>query len=92
MTLTARTLNRTLLARQHLLERADLAVPEMCDHLVGLQAQDVVPPFVALWSRIADFDPAVVSAGLLDRSLVRITLMRGTIHLVTRPTPCVSHH
>lgn len=85
MELTTRTLNRTLLARQHLLERANLSVPEMCDHLVGLQAQDVPPPFVALWSRLADFDPATVSAGLLDRSLVRITLMRGTIHLVTPP-------
>lgn len=85
MKLTTRTLNRTLLARQHLLERANLSVPEMCDHLVGLQAQDVPPPFVALWSRLADFDPAAVSAGLLDRSLVRITLMRGTIHLVTPP-------
>lgn len=85
MKLTTRTLNRTLLARQHLLERANLSVPEMCDHLVGLQAQDVPPPFVALWSRLADSDPATVSAGLLDRSLVRITLMRGTIHLVTPP-------
>ncbi|MEU7142625.1 crosslink repair DNA glycosylase YcaQ family protein [Nocardia sp. NPDC046473] len=34
----------------------------MCDHLVGLQAQDTPPPFAALWSRITDFDPAVVSA------------------------------
>ncbi|WP_228815162.1 winged helix DNA-binding domain-containing protein [Nocardia cyriacigeorgica] len=68
MELTARTLNRTLLARQHLLERTELSVPDMCDHLVGLQAQDTMPPFIGLWSRIADFDPAAVSAGLLDRS------------------------
>lgn len=85
MMLSNRVLNRTLLARQHLLERSTLPVPEMCDHLVGLQAQDSLPPFVGLWSRIADFDPTTVSAGLEDRSLVRITLMRGTIHLVTPP-------
>nr|WP_069160531.1 winged helix DNA-binding domain-containing protein [Nocardia altamirensis] len=85
MMLSNRVLNRTLLARQHLLERSSLTVPEMCDYLVGLQAQDSPPPFVALWSRIADFDPATVSDGLEDRSLVRITLMRGTIHLVTPP-------
>ncbi|MEV6428668.1 winged helix DNA-binding domain-containing protein [Nocardia sp. NPDC051463] len=83
--LSNRVLNRTLLARQHLLERSSLTTPEMCDHLVGLQAQDSTPPFVGLWSRIADFDPATVSAGLEDRALVRITLMRGTIHLVTPP-------
>ncbi|MEV0296746.1 winged helix DNA-binding domain-containing protein [Nocardia sp. NPDC050710] len=83
MKLSNRVLNRTLLARQHLLERSALTVPEMCDHLIGLQAQDVPPPFIGLWSRIADFDPMTVSDGLDDRSLVRITLMRGTIHLVT---------
>lgn len=85
MKLSNRVLNRTLLSRQHLLERSRLSVHEMCDHLVGLQAQDSLPPFVALWSRLADFDPAVVSTALEDRSLVRITLMRGTIHLVTPP-------
>lgn len=78
-----RVLNRTLLARQHLLERTTLTVPRLCEHLVGLQAQDVPPPFIGLWSRVRDFVPDAVSAGLLDRSLVRITLMRGTIHLVT---------
>ncbi|MBL1075573.1 AlkZ family DNA glycosylase [Nocardia sp. 2] len=85
MKLSNRVLNRTLLARQHLLERSDLTVAQLCDHLIGLQAQDMLPPFIALWSRVRDFDPAVVSAGLEDRSLVRITLMRGTIHLVTPP-------
>ncbi|MFE6860485.1 winged helix DNA-binding domain-containing protein [Nocardia sp. NPDC057668] len=85
MKLSTRVLNRTLLARQHLLERAPLTAPQLCDHLVGLQAQDTLPPFLALWSRTADFDPATVTAGLEDRSLVRITLMRGTIHLVTPP-------
>lgn len=79
-----RVLNRTLLARQHLLERSAESVPDLLEHLVGLQAQDVVPPFVALWSRVEGFDPDTVSAGLDDRSLARITLMRGTIHLVTR--------
>jgi len=78
-----RVLNRTLLDRQQLLRRCDLTVHELVDHLVGLQAQDVVPPFIALWSRIDGFDPAVVSAALDDRTLVRITLMRGTIHLVS---------
>ncbi|MFE3192044.1 winged helix DNA-binding domain-containing protein [Nocardia sp. NPDC059240] len=85
MKLSNRILNRTLLARQHLLERSTLGVPDLCDHLIGLQAQDMLPPFVALWSRTVDFDPEVVSKALDDRSLVRITLMRGTIHLVTPP-------
>ena len=83
MKLSNRVLNRTLLARQHLLQRSNLSLPQLCEHLVGLQAQDVPPPFIGSWSRIADFDPATLSQGLEDRSLVRITLMRATIHLVT---------
>lgn len=85
MKLSTRVLNRTLLARQHLLERSPLTAHEMCEHLVGLQAQDSLPPFVGLFGRVAAFDPATVSDALEDRSLVRITLMRGTIHLVTPP-------
>ncbi|MTE17537.1 winged helix DNA-binding domain-containing protein [Nocardia aurantiaca] len=85
MKLSNRVLNRTLLARQHLLERSELGAHELCDHLVGVQAQDMLPPFLALWSRTVDFDPETVSKALDDRSLVRITLMRGTIHLVTPP-------
>ncbi|MFF2084953.1 winged helix DNA-binding domain-containing protein [Nocardia sp. NPDC058176] len=85
MPLSNRVLNRTLLARQHLLERSTLTTAQMCEHLIGLQAQDVPPPFVGLWSRIENFDPATVTTGLDDRTLVRITLMRGTIHLVTPP-------
>ncbi|MET9492641.1 winged helix DNA-binding domain-containing protein [Nocardia sp. NPDC006630] len=83
MKLSRQVLNRTLLSRQHLLARTTLTAPQLCAQLVGLQAQDMLPPFVALWSRTTDFDPATVSAALDDRSLVRITLMRGTIHLVT---------
>lgn len=82
-TLTTRVLNRTLLARQHLLARADLSPHALAEHLVGLQAQDVLPPFVGLWSRVEGFDPASVSQALEDRSLVRVTVMRGTIHLMT---------
>ncbi|HEY5852996.1 MAG TPA: winged helix DNA-binding domain-containing protein [Aldersonia sp.] len=82
-TLTNRVLNRTLLARQHLLARTDLDLAQLCEHLVGLQAQDVRPPFVAAWNRIENFDPAVLDRALDDRSLVRITAMRGTVHLLT---------
>ena len=81
--LTERVLNRTLLERQHLLERVPMSPLAMTEHLVGLQAQDVLPPYLSLWSRVADFDPAEISGALGDRRAVRILLMRGTIHLVT---------
>ncbi|MRH87029.1 winged helix DNA-binding domain-containing protein [Nocardia sp. SYP-A9097] len=93
MKLSNQVLNRTLLARQHLLERSTRTAPQLCDHLIGLQAQDMLPLFIALWSRTVDFDPAVVSVALDNRSLVRITLMRGTIHLVTPADAlCIAPH
>jgi DNA glycosylase AlkZ-like len=81
--LTRRTLNRTLLARQGLLARTRRSPESLIETLVGLQAQEPPDPYVALWSRIEAFDPAVLGGLLVDRGVVRIGLMRGTLHLVT---------
>lgn len=82
MELSARTLNRTLLARQHLLARTDSTVPAMVQHLIGLQAQENLPPYVGLAARLETFDPYDVTRGLEDRSLVRLLTMRSTVHLL----------
>lgn len=76
-------LNRATLARQHLLERSRTTVPRMVEHLVGLQAQEPLDPYVALWSRLSDFEPGKLGRLIERGDLVRLTLMRGTIHLVT---------
>lgn len=78
-----RALNRATLARQLLLERAGLPVVDAVAHLCGLQAQEPQEPFIGLWSRLAAFDPAVLSDLLTRRSVVRTHLMRRTVHLVT---------
>lgn len=83
MRLSRRTLNRTLLARQHLLARSDLGPLAMTEHLLGLQAQDPLPPYLSLAARIDGFDPLSLSATLEARTTVRVLLMRGTIHLVS---------
>ena len=83
MRLSARALNRTLLRRQHLLERTDLPVGELVAHLVGLQAQAPLPPYLSLAARLDGFDPHDVTRGLEDRSLVRFLSMRSTVHLLT---------
>ena len=81
MRLTARRLNRTLLRRQHLLERVDAAPGDLVRHLVGLQAQEALPPYLSLHARLTAFDPYDVSRALEERTLVRISTLRGTIHL-----------
>ncbi|OLT14100.1 hypothetical protein BJF78_20100 [Pseudonocardia sp. CNS-139] len=81
--LGARALNRAALARQLLLDRADVPVLDAVAHLGGLQAQEPQEPFVGLWSRLRAFDPAALSGLLADRKVVRTHLMRRTVHLVT---------
>lgn len=81
--LDGRALNRATLARQHLLVRAALDPVELVHHLTGLQAQTPHTWYISLWSRLAGFDPEAVSGLLLRRELVRVCLMRSTIHLVT---------
>jgi hypothetical protein len=91
-TLSLRALNRALLGRQLLLRRDPLPgapgpragrVIETVEHLVGLQAQAPFPPYYGLWSRLDGFAPGDLSSLILDRRVVRIALMRGTIHLVS---------
>jgi hypothetical protein len=81
--LTQRQLNRALLARQHLLRRSEMTVSRMLEHLVGMQSQAPNDPFIGLWSRLCGFHPDALSQMMIDRSAVRASLMRGTIHLVT---------
>jgi hypothetical protein len=58
-------------------------VAEAVTALVGLQAQNPLDPYLALWSRLAPFDPVTMGAMVEARELVRIVVMRGTVHLVT---------
>jgi Winged helix DNA-binding domain len=83
-TLTARDRNRTLLARQLLLERTDLSVPRATERIAGVQAQYAPSSYLGLWTRLGGFARDDLTAALARRSVVQGTLMRGTIHLVSR--------
>jgi hypothetical protein len=81
--LTRRELNRALLARQLLLERARLPVVRALERVAGLQAQELAAPFIGLWTRLAGFERDQLKRALVRRTAVRATLMRGTIHIVS---------
>jgi hypothetical protein len=90
--LSVRAVNRALLARQLLLDRPRLPaagparaaqVVQTIEHLVGLQAQAPFPPYFGLHSRLDGFLPEDLATLITDRGVVRIALMRGTIHLVS---------
>jgi hypothetical protein len=82
LTLTARQLNRATLARQLLLRREPLDVAEAVHRVVALQAQEAPSPYLALWNRIAPFDPAALDAAFASHAVVKATLMRITLHAV----------
>jgi hypothetical protein len=83
-TLTQRELNRALLARQRLLERSGASLPRVLERIGGIQAQYAPSMYIGLWSRVRDLERDSVTRGLERRSLVQATLMRSTIHLVSR--------
>ncbi|HSD24711.1 MAG TPA: winged helix DNA-binding domain-containing protein [Solirubrobacterales bacterium] len=83
-TLTQGELNRALLARQLLLERSAAAIPKVLDRMGGLQAQYAPSMYIGLWSRLEGFERAQLDRALERRGVVQATLMRATIHLVSR--------
>ncbi|GAA0390048.1 winged helix DNA-binding domain-containing protein [Microbispora corallina] len=81
--LTRRALNRALLDRQLLLRRHPMTALEAVEHLVGMQSQAPLSPYVGLWTRLTAFAHADLGRLLVEREAVRVALMRGTIHLVS---------
>ncbi len=82
--LSQRELNRALLARQLLLERSRLPIPRALERLGGIQNQYAPNAYIRLWSCLDDFRRDDLTRALERRSVVQATLMRATIHMVSR--------
>lgn len=82
--LSERELNRALLARQLLLERRRISLPRAVEEMGCVQAQYAPSTYVGLWSRVERLDRDAVTRALDRRTLVQATLMRNTIHVVSR--------
>jgi hypothetical protein len=82
-TLSQRELNRALLARQLLLERARTPLPRTLDRLGGIQAQYAPSMYIGLWTRLEELERETLTRALERRTVVQGTLHRQTIHLVS---------
>jgi Winged helix DNA-binding domain len=82
--LTLRELNRATLARQLLLERKRLSPTAVIERLVGMQAQWPPAPYVGIWTRTTSFRRETLERELAIAAVVKATVMRQTLHLVTR--------
>jgi hypothetical protein len=83
-TLSDQQLNRALLARQLLSERSGASLPKVLQRMGGLQAQYAPSMYIGLWTRMEGFERAQLDRALERRSVVQATLMRATIHLVSK--------
>jgi hypothetical protein len=80
--LSTRELNRAVLARQLLLERAALSPEQALEQAAGLQTQYAPSGYVGLWSRLAGFRRHALTEALLAGRVVQAWVMRCTIHMV----------
>lgn len=83
-TLTTRELNRALLARQLLLERKPMALARALEQVAGLQTQYAPSAYISLWTRLEGFQRDDLTRALERKRAVQATLMRSTIHIVSR--------
>ena len=84
MELSQRRLNRALLARQFLLERSRLPLTRTIERIGGLQTQYAPSAYIGLWSRLDGFALGDLTRALQRRQVVQATLMRSTIHIVSK--------
>src|SRR6059036_3464557 len=82
--LTLRELNRATLARQLLLQRKRLSPAAVIERLVGMQAQWPQAPYVGIWARTTSFRREALERELMSGDVVKATLIRQTLHLLTR--------
>ncbi len=82
--LTQRELNRALLGRQLLLERVRLPIPRAVERIGGIQNQYAPNAYVRLWSCLEGFQRDDLTRALERRSVIQGTLMRDTIHVVSK--------
>ena len=61
-----------------------MAIVDAIQQVGGLQTQYAPSGYVGLWSRLAGFGRGALTVALEDRRVIQATLLRGTIHMVSR--------
>src|SRR5829696_5767131 len=67
-----------------LLERSGASIPKLLERMGTLQAQYAPSMYIGIWSRLEGFEREQLDRALERRSVAQGTLMRATIHLVSK--------
>jgi Winged helix DNA-binding domain len=81
--LDERRLNRALLARQLLLDRARMPVPKALERIGALQTQYAPAGYIGLRSRLDGFERDDLTRLLERKRVVQAWMMRSTIHMAS---------
>lgn len=80
--LSERELNRSLLMRQKLLSQSMEDLTSVFSVCAGIQSQKPSTMLLGLWNRAANFNPCDLDRLLLSGQVVRMAVMRSTVHAV----------
>ena len=61
-----------------------MSIPRALERIGGIQAQYAPSMYIGLWSRLEGFERNALTRALERKTVVQATLMRATIHLVSR--------
>jgi hypothetical protein len=82
--ITAERINRAVLVRQRLVKRSRAPIAKVLESVGGLQTQYAPSGYVGLWTRMELPSRHKLTEALEDGRVIQGTLMRSTIHMVSR--------
>lgn len=79
------TIYQYLLNKQSLIEKKPISeISSIVSEQLGLHSTDYLTPYISLWNRIEDFDPAVFFEAMNKLEFLRKRAYRGTVFVIEK--------